>query len=494
MSTPQFGKPSSSSPVARYGKAAKSRVSQGAGQVLFGKGGLGYIARRGIDYGTSLNMQSLDALARMATQQPLELISLLPDIVPEVGLAAWNGLRLGCAPGTVRIKAMTVKKGGGSEEAPDGTAAIADLFSSLPDEVGQFEDVLAQNFLMVMFSGMCAVEAVPGPRGTGLAQIWPVNSLTLRFKRENDGTLALYQRQTSNASGLGVFAAGLGGLYEPMPMNRFFWASLDGFPDDSYGRAPFAAALTAVLECMAFIRDLTTAFHRVGTPHHDIGFDFAMWAKIAQDIGISQDPKEINDWVMEKYAEAQAMYASLEVDDAFFHDINSKVNAVGSGDKWPDVTGIWSLLRLRLIQALKQMPSLMGVVEGSTETWSSIDYSIYTSGLESIVRKAAAPLVRAANLHLQLLGLPYQAVCETDKLRTVDATIEAEREAMQIANEEAKVTNNWQLNSTAAMNVTGSAPPTPQEIAQDTPVKAGPAPVSPVPPTTLPPTETELVK
>ena len=406
--------PMSTSSVARYGKAARSRVSQGAGQVLFGKGGLGYIARRGIDLGTSLNMQSLDSLARMATTQPLELISLLPDIVPEVGLAAWNGLRLGCAAGTVRLKAVTAKAGGGSEEDGRGTAAIADMFARLPDEVGQFEDVLAQNFLMVMFSGMCAVEAVPGPRGTGVAQIWPVNSLTLRFKRETDGTLALYQRQSSNAAGVGAFAGGLGGLYEPMPMNRFFWSSLDGFPDDPYGRAPFAAALTAVLECMAFIRDLTTAFHRVGTPRWDIGFDFAMWTKIAQDIGLSTDPKEINDWVMDKFAQAQSMYADLEIDDAFFHDINSKVGAVGSGDKWPDVTGIWSILRLRLIQALKQMPSLMGVVEGSTETWSSIDYSIYTSGLESIARKAAVPLVRAANLHLQLLGLP----CRRSSRRT----------------------------------------------------------------------------
>lgn len=482
------------STVARYGKAAKTRVSQGAGQVLFGKGGLGYIARRGIDFGMSVNLQSLDSLARLATQQPLELISLLPDIVPEVGLAAWNGLRLGCAPGTVRIKAMTAKKGGGSEEAPDGTAAIQDLFDSLPDEVGRFEDVLSKNFLMVMFSGMCAVEAVPGPRGTGLSQIWPVNSLTLRFKRENDGTLALYQRQVANSAGLGLYAGGMGGLYAPMPMNRFFWSSMDGFPDDPYGRAPFAACLTPVLECMAFIRDLTTAFHRVGTPHHDIGFDFAMWAKIAQETGLATGPKDINDYVMEKYAEAQEMYASLEIDDAFFHDINSKVNSVGSGDKWPDVTGIWSMLRLRLIQSLKQMPTLMGVVEGSTETWSSIDYSIYTSGLESVVRKAAAPLVRAAGLHLQLLGLPYKAVIETDKLRTVDATIEAQREAMQIANEEAKVKNNWQLNSTAAMNVTGSAPPTAEEMAEDTPVKAGPVPMSPVPPTTLPQTETELVK
>jgi hypothetical protein len=85
----------------------KNRTTQGAGQVLFGKGGLGYVARRGVDMWTSAAVQSIESIARMAAIQPLELLSLLPEVVPEVGLAVWNSLRLGCAPGGVRIKAKT---------------------------------------------------------------------------------------------------------------------------------------------------------------------------------------------------------------------------------------------------------------------------------------------------------------------------------------------------------------------------------------------------
>jgi hypothetical protein len=66
--------------------------------VLFGKGGLGYVARRGIDFGTAVNLFTVEGLARMAIQQPLELLSLLPDIVPEVGLALWNSTFLACGP------------------------------------------------------------------------------------------------------------------------------------------------------------------------------------------------------------------------------------------------------------------------------------------------------------------------------------------------------------------------------------------------------------
>lgn len=449
-------------PVGR--KVSQSRVSQGAGQVLLGKGGLGYIARRGVDMGTSIAVQSLEGVARMAIQQPLELISLLPDVVPEVGLAVWNGLRLGCSPGAVRIKAMTISSDGGSEEDPAGTAAIASLFDNLPDEVGTFDDCLSRNFMMMMFSGMCAVEAVPGVRGKGLSQVWPVNTLTLRFKREDDGSLALYQRQVANPNGTGLFSSGMGGVYEPMPMDRFFYSSMDGFPDDPYGRAPFAPCLTVVLECLAFMRDMMLAFHRVGMPKTDVSLDYEGWARVAKDIVGFNTPKEIDDWVVQKQGEVITQFESLQADDTFFHGINDKVNAFGVGDKMPDLPGIWAMIRLRLIQALKQMPSLMGVVEGSTETWSNVDFQIYAKGLESIVKKAATPLLKCANLHLQLLGMPLTAVAEYEPVRANQRLSDANAEAIEISNESRKRDEGWQTQDTASMAITGSKSILPEPI------------------------------
>ncbi len=433
------------------------RVSQGAGSAILGKGGLGYIARRGIDFGTSVSLQSVEGVARLASQQPLELLSMLPDLVPEVGLAAWNSLRLGCSPGTVRIKAMTLGANGESEEAPDGTAAINNLFDNLPDEVGSFEDALAKNFLSVLFSGMCATEGVPGPRNQGLAAVYPVNPLTLRFKRETTGELALYQRQTSDASGLGSYAAGLGGFYEPLPMESFFWSSLDAFPDDPYGRAVFAPALTEVLRMLAFINDLSLAFHRLGSPRHDVGFDFEMWAQLARDVIGMTDPVEIDKWVQKKFAEAQAFFQDMEVDDAFFHDLKSKVGVLGVGNAWPDFEAMFDILRYRLIIALKQNPVLMGFVNGSTETWSDVQWEIYSKGMQTLVKKAAQPLLRCAQLHLRLLGKPYTAICEFEPIRSIQRLEDAQAEAAEIANEARKRDEGWQEQDTSSMALTGSA-------------------------------------
>lgn len=469
-------------------KIELGRTSQGAGQAPQSISGLGvYIARRGLDFGTSVALQSLDGIARLAMTQPLELLSLLPDIVPEVGLATWNGLRLGCGSGAVRIKGMTAKADGGSEEDPKATAAIDNLFNNLPDEVGSFTDLLSRNYLSVLYSGMCATEAVPGPRNTGLKEVWPVNALTLRFKREDDGTLALYQRQTFSTGGIGSLSSSLGfsGDYVSMPMDRFFWASLDGFPDDPYGRAPFAPALTEVLRILSFVNDMQTAFHRVGMPKYDVGYDFEGAAIYARDIvfnGMGK-PEQISAWVDDDFEQAQSAFRTLEVDDAFWHGIKSTVGVVGSGKEMPDVSKIFDILRYRLTVALKQNPVLMGFVNGSTETWSDVQWEIYGKGGQAMVEKAAQPLIRAASLHLRLLGIPAVAEAEFSPIRSIQRLEDAQAEQVEIANEVAKVSNLWQLNTTAAMTITGSDIPSQEE--RETDVKPAPTPTI-VPPAITP--------
>ena len=461
-------------------RASAARISQGAGQVLLGKGGLGYIARRGVDFGTSVAVQTLEGVARLAIQQPLELLSLLPDLVPEFRFALGALTSLGSGPGSLRIKAMTKTASGGSEEAPDGTAAIADLWKNNSKEVGGLLDALGQNLQMLAMAGMCACEAVPGPRNRGVAGVFPINTLTLRFKRDNDGSLNLYQRQTANPNGLGLYSAGFGGMFEPMPMNRVFYNRLPGLPDEPYGRAHFGAALTVVLEILAFWRDVMTAFHRVGTPKFDVGIDYEYWGVMATTIVGLTDPKEINDYIGAKQDEMVAFYNDLKPDDVFFHGIKDKVGSVGSGDNWPDISALWSMLRLRLIQALMTLPAMMGVMDsGGGDMWSKMQFKVYANSLVNLMDKAASPLVEASQLHLRLLGMPYTAEAEMQNTETITRLIDAQAEAIEISNEVAKVQQNWQLNDTAAMTITGSAPPDEASRAGDT--EAKPLPVAALP-------------
>ncbi len=445
-------------PARKQFNADARRTSQGAGELLLNHGGLGYIARRGVDFGTSLAVQTLEGLSRLAVQQPLELLSLLPDVVPEVGLALWNLTWLSCGPTRVRLKTVRMGESGGGEEWPAATAAVEALWRDNPGEVGDFHDAMAQNMQMLCFSGMCACEAVPAPRGAGVAAVFPVNTLTLRYRRDNAGLLTLWQQQTANANGLGLYSAGFGGFFAPMPMERFFVSRLAALPDEPYGRAPFGAALTPVLECLAFMRDLLLAWHRVGTPKWDVGFDFEMWATLARDVVGLSDPVEIQQYVQARYDDAVKFYSDLNPDDVFFHDIKSKVNAVGSGSDWGQIEPIWKILRQRLIQSLKQLPTLMGIVEGDTETWSRVQWDIFSSGLQAMSSRAASPLVRASELHLRLLGMPCRVEAEFIPAPTVGRLTEAQALALEIANQARIRDEGWQSQESAAMAVTGTAP------------------------------------
>lgn len=467
-----------------------SRVSETPGRQMLLAGGLGYIARRNIPYRTALLLQSIGGVETLARFQPLELLMLCADIVPELGTAVWNFLLLGCAPDRVRLKAMTQTLGedgqpdGGSEEAPDGSALINALFENQPQEGGGFQEQLIQNVLMVLFTAMAATEAVPGPEMTGIARTWPVDTLSLMFRRDQKtGELVLDQQQGGPYIGnvpTNIGTSGAGTNMVPMPMNRFFWASMHGFPGDPYGRSPLAPVLNPLLDYLGFIRDLTIAFHRVGMPRYDIDFDFVGAVEMATKVKQLSDPTLIANEVKRMFEEYVTNFNTLKIDDAFVHPTGTKVNVTGSGSEMPDVESIFDIYRYRLILALKQNPVLMSFVEGSTETWSDIQWEVFTNGLNATVSPGVSPLKDAATLHLRLLGKPYKVEVEFKPARSIQRLQDAQAEAVEIENESQKRDEGWQTQESSSQAVTGSSA-----------VADAPSPTPAIPATAPPPPGSE---
>jgi hypothetical protein len=435
-----------------------ARVSQPSWLSATTMDGAGFIPRQSIGGygGSATHMLSIENLVALAAYEPARATMLLADTIPEVSKSVWNALRLGCGKGAVTYRAMKKGRNGISqEEAPEGTEALKQLYSTLPKEVGTFTDALAQNFLMTDFTGMCAVEGVPGPRGKGLSELWPLDTLTLKFRRNKaDRRLYLWQKVQSSRDipqGRPIYNG-----YQQLPPDRVFWSSLDGFPDNPYGRAPKAGILMPVFEIMAYMKDLLLAWHRVGTPKWDIGFDYEMWAIIAREqLGLA-DKNEITAFIEAQFLRAVEIFEQLNADDAFFHDIKSKVGVNGSGGAWPNINDIWNLLRWRLMMALHEMPTMMGVVEGSTETWSSVDWQVYAKGMEVGVVKAATPILDAGQLHLQLMGMPYIIEAEYAPIRANQRMVDAQSEQLEIENEIKKELAGYQTHDEGSIRITGT--------------------------------------
>jgi hypothetical protein len=189
-----------------------------------------------------------------------------------------------------------------------------------------------------------------------------------------------------------------------------------------------------------------------------------MHGRIAKEvIGLSAR-KDVEDYIQTQYDNFITEFGQLQADDALIHDIKSTVSVNGSGGQWPNVSELWNIVRYRVIMAVKEMPTLMGVVEGSTETWSSVDWQIYAQGLQDLVSIAAEPLVKSAQLHLRLLGMPYVLDVKYAPVRANQRMVDAQAEQIEIDNEKTKVFLGVITQDEMSMKLSGSAAVAPMDM------------------------------
>jgi len=416
---------------------------------------LGLIPRRSVSERDLFS--SLISVRDLAQRSPNRLLALLLDVHPAVSYATWNALRLSCAQGDSRIVAMKTSSAGQGDEAMDeeGTALLDALWQSLPAEIGGFTGLQSTLTLEALFTGMCSVEAVPGRSGEGVRRVWPVDSLTIQFGRDSaDSDLTAYQKQTGKGFG-----------WQRLDSETFFWKLIDNLPDSAEGRAPYFPALSEALADFAMMQDVRDAVHQAAWPRLQIGFNFAETFKIAREVMGIVDPNEAASWVSAQFDEVVKYVKDLKADDAIVHDTNGKGEIIGGGG-FVGLTDVLSFLRHRIVQSLKSLPTLMGINDGSAQTYTSVEWAIYASGLETLRSMVLEVLVKVADLHLRLLGKALSAQAKTKPIRTNDENVDAQTEAIRIANAKEKRNQNWITQEEASIEITGSGPvgPAPEPV------------------------------
>ncbi len=415
--------------------------------------GLGFLPRRGVEETGFLTTKS--ALERLGRGNPLRLLSYVPELHAAAGLATWNALRLSCAAGDLKITAVEL---GGSEQTDKaGTDKLDQLWANLPPEIGGMNGLQTTLTKSTFFTGLPFLEAVPGPRGKGVQYVWPVDSLTIKFDRDPVTTVAIpWQRQLYPRGD--ARNSSLVGGYRRLDTNTCFFRPVDAWPDDPYGSAPYAPALNEILCDIAMMKDLRDSIHNAAWPRTAEGFSFKETFIIAQERFGLTDPNEAAKWVDERFQEYVRAVGSRKPDDNIIHDAEGDVKVLEGSAGFTALKDILVYLRQRIVQGLKSLPTLLGINDGSTQTYTSVEFAIYAAGLETIRQIVAELLVKVANLHLQLLGLPLVAKAEYTSIRTTDAMMEAQTESIRIENAKKKIRLGWMSNEDACESVTGSAP------------------------------------
>ncbi len=447
-----LGKPPALGPSVASRKGNSGRDSVPYGWQQYSHTWQGIISRRGFEAGNLF--QSKVLLNKYLKDSPLRLLTLLPDIHPSVSLAAWNALRLACKDGDIKLCVYEYVKGqAAGKMVEEGDAYLKAFWDAQPDELGGFQGLLTSLMLSALFTGLVAVEGVPGPPMQGMYRVYPIDTLTLRFGRlKLDEDLHLYQRQTSVDTG-----------YQELNRERVYWRAMDNFPEDPYGRAPYATALVEVLADLAMMQDLRDAVHSAAWPRIQIGFNFTEMFRIASEVVQISDPEEAAQWVKARFDELQAYVQTIKSDDAILHDTNGTSNILQGGG-FQGLEPVLIYLRQRIAQSLKTLPTLLGINDGSTQTYTSVEWGIYASSLEDLRKIILSPIIKLLNKHFQLMGLPYYVEVDAKPIRTTDDKAEADTEAVRIANAANKRDQGFIDQDTASQEITnknavGPAPP-----------------------------------
>lgn len=426
-------------------------------------GGLGVIPRRGAD---PLSLFTSEQLRDLVVTNPMRVVMQLPRLHPSVDMALNTALRLTCGKDSVDIIAHKVNPDGtqGDVDPKDNASLDAMWAAAVPAECGGgLRGLRTMLMKHVILAGMIVLEAVPGPALSGVARLWPLDSLTCGFTRPSrNADIVLRQRQRypgkpQQGSAFKPAASGPEGWaygWVEMPPDRVFWGALDQDVDDPHGCAPYASALNEVIADLALMQDLRDAVHNAAWPRYQVGVNLAELHKVAVEVYHIHNPKAAAEWVTARYQEVVDYVAQLNADDNIVHDSSGDVKVLQPGS-FDGLEGVLSFLRQRIAQSLKTLPTLLGINDGSTFNYTSVEWQIYAAGLETLADMVDEILVKAANLHLRLIGSKSRASCAREMIRTTDAQVDANTESTRIANETAKTKLGYTSNDQGSMSITG---------------------------------------
>ena len=444
-------------------RASAGRQTEPPGYDATARGGLGLSVRRTLG-GTDLDLSTARSV-ELSARDPLALLRELPYLHPTVDLALDTVLNLACAPGDVRIDAV-LDGPNGEETDEEGTAAIHSMLNSMPTEFSGLYGLLRMSLQEVVQTGMSALEAVPGPVGVGVVELWPIDSLTLSFKRGDDGRLGVHQRQVKPAT---TSQATWDGLV-PLSSETTFWSSLNATVQNPYGRPLFGTAVNECLADVAMIRDVRAAIHMAGHPRYVQTFPmkatiaFAMApdeydpGKPDQALGLGYDQADAIAYAQRAFMDALTNLGGLLADDAMIVEDGSEIEVLDGAKGMQALEKILVVLRQRLSQAVKTPGLFLGINDGDTETNAIRQLEVYVARLESVRGVALEPIYNACGLCLRLLGRGSRPKVVAKPIRATDALLAAQNESAVISNTERKVNNGWLSPDDGSKAVTGSLP------------------------------------
>jgi hypothetical protein len=192
-----------------------------------------------------------------------------------------------------------------------------------------------------------------------------------------------------------------------------------------------------------------------GYPRIDVSIDLE---KILGDDPDLSDPVKAKEMVDSVISAVQDAYAQLEPDDAYVHSDAVSVNRpVGTVDanSLGAVDALIKALERMATRALKTMPLLMGVAEGTSEANANRQWELYAAGIKSIQHYAENLLEQLFMLALEAQGVQAKVEFRFAELRAAEELRDEQVRMLKIQNARALYDHGYNSQDESSMLATG---------------------------------------
>jgi len=170
---------------------------------------------------------------------------------------------------------------------------------------------------------------------------------------------------------------------------------------------------------------LQAVLHHQGYPKIDVSIDIEKLFEMCP-ANVRNDPKKLMEWMDDNVNRMRRNLESMEPDSDYIHTSDSTINMNqgANAGRSLDVRAINELVDTQTLSGLKQMAIFMNRNTGITESWGTVQFRIYCSGIQSCQRGSKRIIEEIARLWLRVNG--EQAIPHF-KHNTIDWNSEEQR-------------------------------------------------------------------
>ncbi len=338
-------------------------------------------------------------------------IEFLKRVNPDVSMAVWNFVRLANQGHEMNFYALDgkTKLNDVSEQWREFASRINEISNAGLD--GLVDQLHYSSFLL----GAMGVEAEVTPDRKDIYDVYPVKPQTIEWElKEVDGRQKWVPYQYN----------GFKKVYLDRKHANFFWVPADPDIGDPRGTLQLTPVLQAVDFQMQILQDLQAVLHHQGYPRDLYTIDLERLMTYCPQ-HIKNNPAEREKWLKEQHANVVNLLKNIEpdADIVTFDDIQRNEGQKNVGRSL-DVRAIAELVDVQTLSGTKQMAIFMNRNQGVTESWGTVQFRIFCSGIASCQRGSKRLIEEIARLWLRVKGIQAVPVFKHD---TIDWNSEEQR-------------------------------------------------------------------